>query len=325
MLRWSVLFASCFAAADCSSGRTEGGSTVDITHATGAGGGNGSSSTGSSGSGNVTVGGAGSSAGGAGGNGGSTGEAGSSTAGAVNAGGGGAGGSAGAGTGGAGGSAGVAGAGGAGGSAGAAGAGDSGIDPAGKVVIFDGTNLNEWVSVRNGGACPWQLVGDGSMLVAVGTGDIITKKKWQDVFVHIEYKTPMLPANVTGQDRGNSGVFLKGSYEMQVLDSYGQPPQIDGCGSVYGISAPLLVACTKEETWNVYDIEFKAQTYNAQSQKTANARIVSAKLNGQLVQQGVDVPGTTRAGLPETNGPNGLMLQDHSNRVWFRNVWVIPR
>ncbi len=192
-------------------------------------------------------------------------------------------------------------------------------------MIFDGTNLNEWVSVRNGGPCPWQLVGDGSMLVAVGTGDIITKKKWQDVFVHIEYKTPMLPANVTGQDRGNSGVFLKGSYEMQVLDSYGLPPQIDGCGSVYGINPPLVVACTKEETWNVYDIEFKAETYNPQGQKTTNARIVSAKLNGQLVQQNVDVPGTTRAGLPETNGPNGLMLQDHSNRVWFRNIWVIPR
>jgi hypothetical protein len=166
---------------------------------------------------------------------------------------------------------------------------------------------------------------DGSMLVVPGTGDIITKQKWEDVFVHVEYKTPMLPASVGGQDRGNSGVYLKGMYELQVLDTYGQPPQNDGCGAVYEVSAPLVVACFKEEIWNVYDIEFKAPDYDAGGTKLSNAVVVSAKLNDILVQTNVTVPGTTRAGLPEAPGPAGLMLQDHSNRVWFRNIWVIPR
>ncbi len=210
-----------------------------------------------------------------------------------------------------------------GGSGGGGGAG--GGEPAGKIVIFDGKNLNEWISTRNGGPAPWTIANDGSMEVVPGTGDIITKQKWEDLFVHVEYKTPMLPASVGGQDRGNSGVYLKGAYELQVLDTYGQPPQNDGCGSVYEVSAPLVVACFKEEIWNAYDIEFKAPDYDANGTKLSNAVVVSAKLNDVLVQTNVDVPGTTRAGLPEAPGPAGLMLQDHGNRLWFRNIWVIPR
>lgn len=227
--------------------------------------------------------------------------------------------------------AGSAGAGGAGGVAGSVSAGSGGGggvgggEPEGKIVLFDGKNLDEWISTRNGGPAAWSLENDGSMLVVVGTGDIITKQKWEDVFVHVEYKTPMLPSNVGGQERGNSGVYLKGMYEMQVLDTYGQPPQNDGCGAVYEVSAPLVVACFKEELWNAYDIEFKAPDYDANGTKLSNAFIVSAKLNDVLVQNNVEVPGTTRAGLPEAPGPAGLMLQDHSNRVWFRNIWVIPR
>jgi hypothetical protein len=205
------------------------------------------------------------------------------------------------------------------------GGGAGGGEPAGKIVIFDGKNLDEWISTRNGGPAPWTLANDGSMEVVPGTGDIITKQQWEDVFVHVEYKTPMLPASVGGQDRGNSGVYLKGAYELQVLDTYGQPPQNDGCGSVYEVSAPLVVACFKEEIWNVYDIEFKAPDYDANGTKLSNAVVVSAKLNDILVQTNVDVPGTTRAGLPEAAGPKGLMLQDHGNRLWFRNIWVIPR
>jgi len=194
-----------------------------------------------------------------------------------------------------------------------------------KVVLFDGTNLDAWVSRNNGGPAGWQVLGDGTMVVTPGTGDIITKEKWEDLFVHLEYKTPVFPANVTGQERGNSGVYLKTMYEMQVLDSFGRPPEIDGCGSVYGIKAPLTVACFQEEVWNTYDIEFVGPRFDDQGRKVSNAPIVSAKLNNVLVQDNTDVPGGTRSGFPETPGPAGLMLQDHSNRISFRNIYVIPR
>jgi hypothetical protein len=194
-----------------------------------------------------------------------------------------------------------------------------------KIVLFDGTNLDAWVSRNNGGPPGWQVVGDGTMVVTPGTGDIITKQKFEDLFVHLEYKTPVFPANVTGQERGNSGVYLKTMYEMQVLDSFGRPPEIDGCGAVYEIKAPLTVACFQEEVWNTYDIEFVGPKFDNQGNKVSNARVVSAKLNNVLVQDNTDVPNGTRSGFPEAPGPAGLMLQDHNNRISFRNIFVIPR
>jgi Domain of Unknown Function (DUF1080) len=114
-------------------------------------------------------------------------------------------------------------------------------------------------------------------------------------------------------------------YEMQVLDTFGHPPEIDGCGAVYQIKAPLVVACFKEDVWNTYDIEFKSPRYDATGKKLANARMVSVKLNDVLVQNYTEVPMATRAGYPEASGPAGLMLQDHNNAVSFRNIWVVPR
>jgi hypothetical protein len=226
--------------------------------------------------------------------------------------------------------------GGAGGMGGMAGAADGGANetsdggkPSNAVVLFDGSaaTFNSWASVRNGANNPWKNNGDGTMTVNTGTGDIQSKQKFQDLFVHVEYKTPMLPASVTGQERGNSGIYLKGSYEMQVLDTYGQEPAIDGCGAVYSIQKPLVTACYEQEKWNTYEIEFKAQVCNAQGQKTANARMVKVTLNGVLVQQDVEVPHTTTAGQPEDCMPKGLLLQDHSSvlPVSYRNIWVIPR
>jgi hypothetical protein len=294
----------------CSAGGTDVGSTVKVSP-TGTGG-DGSNTSGAGGS-SATTG-----TPGAGGN--------STTTGTP-----GAGGAAGAGVGsggntGTGGDGGGAGAGGSGGAGGAAGTADAGA--ANKIVLLDGstTAFNSWASVRNGANNPWKNNGDGTMTVITGTGDIQSKQKFQDLFVHAEYKTPMLPANVTGQERGNSGIYLKGSYEMQVLDTYGQPPAIDGCGAVYSIKAPLVVACYQQEMWNTYEIDFKAQTCNAQGQKTANARMVKVTLNGILVQQDVEVPHTTTAGQPEDCAPKGLLLQDHSSvlPVSYRNIWVIP-
>ncbi|HYO96224.1 MAG TPA: DUF1080 domain-containing protein [Polyangiaceae bacterium] len=217
-----------------------------------------------------------------------------------------------------------------GGAAGAAGGSGGGAAGAGgsdgKIVLFDGKNFDEWQPLTGTGPVAWRLVAaDASMEVVPNAGNIRTKRTFQNVFVHAEFKTPMLPANVTGQARGNSGIFLKGMYEMQVLDSFGRQPEIDGAGAVYGVKAPLVNASTTYEIWQTYEIEFKAPTYDASGRKLTQARILSATLNGQVVQTNTDVPNTTASGQPEAPGPGPLMLQDHKNQLWFRNIWVIPR
>jgi hypothetical protein len=198
-----------------------------------------------------------------------------------------------------------------------------------KKVLLDNTKatFDGWKSVRNGGANPWENNGDGTMTVATNTGDIQSTETFQDVFVHVEYMSPRWVTTPSDdQERGNSGVYLKGSYEVQILNTFGMAPANDRCGAIYGVSAPLVTACFDAEEWNVYEIEFKAQTCNG-TQKTANARFVTVKLNGELVQQDVDVTGTTQAGQNEDCGPKGILLQDHSSvvPVTYRNIWVIPR
>jgi len=143
--------------------------------------------------------------------------------------------------------------------------------------------------------------------------------------VHVEYKTPALPANVMGQDRGNSGVYLNSRYEVQILDSFGLSPAVDGCGAIYQLSAPLSTACHGQEVWNTYEIDFRAARWDDQGNKQANARVLSTYLNGVLVQENVDIPNSTGLGEPEAPGPRPLVLQDHANRVAFRNIWVVAR
>jgi hypothetical protein len=209
---------------------------------------------------------------------------------------------------------------------GAGGSGGTGEDN--RIVLSDGTDetFNSWISVRNGGANPWTNNGDGTMTVATNTGDIISEQTFQDVFVHVEYVTPRITSAGGGQERGNSGIYMKGSYEVQILDTFGLEASNDGCGAIYGVSQPLVVACNQEEVWNTYEIEFRANACE-NGQKTASANFVEVTLNDILVQQNVTVDGTTQAGQPESCDPKGILLQDHSSilPVSFRNIWVIPR
>jgi hypothetical protein len=210
---------------------------------------------------------------------------------------------------------------------GSGGSGGTGDDP-NKKILYDGSaeTFNAWKSVRNGGTNPWKNNPDGTMTVQTNTGDIQSVETFNDVFVHVEYMTPKITSAGGGQERGNSGIYLKGSYEVQVLDTYGLAPASDGCGAIYGVSAPLQVACFDAEEWNVYEIEFKANTCQ-NGQKSGNANFPTVKLNGVLVQENVSVSGTTQAGQPESCEPKGILLQDHSSilPVTFRNIWVIPR
>jgi hypothetical protein len=205
-----------------------------------------------------------------------------------------------------------------------------------KVVLFDGSSesFGQWVSVRDGRTLnPWKLNDDGTMTVQSTTGDIESKRKFRDVFVHVEYVTPEFPSNVnpSGHERGNSGVVLNGSYELQIIDlaAFGLEPTPTVCGAVYGVTAPLYVACHEQTVWNTYEIEFQAPICDDSNltMVKAPARFVEVKLNGTVIHRNVDVLGPTLAGQAESCDRRGLRLQDWATYlpVSFRNIWAIPR
>jgi Domain of Unknown Function (DUF1080) len=196
-------------------------------------------------------------------------------------------------------------------------------------VLFDGSGFEAWVPADTTvGAVNWVLNADeGTMQVApTYTNHIVTSPAHlhRDVFLHVEFWSPNESSNQMGQDRGNSGIYLQSRYEVQVLDSFGRGPELDGCGAIYKVSAPLVNACKPAEQWNVYEIDFTAPRFTS-GQKVASARL-TVWLNEQLVQDDVEVPGPTQAGEPdETDAAEPLYLQDHGDAVRYRNIWWIPR
>ncbi|MDQ3439520.1 MAG: DUF1080 domain-containing protein [Planctomycetota bacterium] len=193
--------------------------------------------------------------------------------------------------------------------------------PIGAIVLFDGERTDGWTT-KDGKPCTWKLLEDESM--QAGGGDIISKELFEDVQLHVEFWLPKFPPNVTGQARGNSGVYLQGRYEIQVLDTYGLPAEKHGCGAIYGKKKPKENACTPPETWQSYDIKYNAAKFDENGKKTKNARI-SVIHNGVTIHEDVEIDGPTRAGMQEEKpGPAPVMLQDHGNPVRFRNIYAIP-
>ncbi len=196
------------------------------------------------------------------------------------------------------------------------------LDAGGRIVLFDGTNLNAW-EARSGGAATWPVSG-GSM-ESLG-GDIRTKQKFGDFRLHVEWYEPSYPPEVTGQARGNSGVFLQERYELQVLESFGKPAADNEAGSIYSKRAPDVNAATASGTWQTYDVTFRAARFDAAGNKTANAR-VTVVWNGVTVHDDVEVDGGTGDNLPEDATPQSIRLQDHGDpgaNPRFRNIWVEP-
>lgn len=208
--------------------------------------------------------------------------------------------------------------------------------PPEAVVLFDGSSLDGWhhavyhtqptdqtssVQIEDA-SCRWILPGDGSM--QVNLGGVVTERTFQDVLLHVEFQTPYEPEQ-RGQMRGNSGVYLQGRYEVQVLDSYGLEGTINECGAVYNISAPSVNMCAPPVEWQTYDILFRAPRFDSDGNLTEQARI-SVLHNGVLVQENVSIPGPTPGAVSfDIAQPGGIHLQDHGNPVRYRNIWAVEQ
>jgi hypothetical protein len=163
------------------------------------------------------------------------------------------------------------------------------------------------------------------MEVVAGTGDIATARGFGDVQLHIEWATPT-PPHGESQERGNSGVFLMGRYEVQVLDSYNNKTYPDGQASaLYGQYPPLVNASRPPGEWQSYDIVFRRPRFDAQGKLLKPAR-VTVFHNGVLVQDDVELTGPTahQRRPPYEAHPERLpiKLQDHGNPIRFRNIWL---
>lgn len=195
--------------------------------------------------------------------------------------------------------------------------------PGDAVVLFDGRDLSKWVH-GNGDPARW-IVRDGSFEVRPGTGDLQTRDGFGDAQLHVEWMTPDPPRG-TGQDRGNSGVFLMGRYEVQVLDSYGNETYADGqAAAQYGQFPPLVNASRPPGVWQSYDIIFRGPRFDAAGRLLRPAT-VTVLHNGVLVQDHVTLTGPTGhyARPPYEAHPERLpiRLQDHAHPVRFRNIWL---
>lgn len=194
--------------------------------------------------------------------------------------------------------------------------------PSDAIILFDGSNLDKWKSV-NGGPAPWKIV-DGVLVVKTGSGNIQTKQEFTDFQLHIEW---MIPTSIEGegQEHGNSGIFLQGRYEIQVLGSYDNKTYVNGmAASVYKQSIPLVNATLPAGTWQTYDIIYTAPRFNEDGSLKSKAR-VTVLLNGVVVQNNFKIEGKTLyIGEPyyEAHGAAPLMLQDHNNPVHYRNIWI---
>jgi hypothetical protein len=224
---------------------------------------------------------------------------------------------------------------------------------AAKIVLFDGTTSKKgpapvgwhkqsletdptkWLPID------WTVEADNTLLVKrAGTQavEVQSNMRFEDLCVHVEYLTPDPSTYRTPTDlqtHGNSGVYLKSAYEMQILDTFGLAVVDDGCGAIYKLKAPYSSACFQYGNWNTYEIEFKGSVWSGAT-RTKNAQFVKVALNGTVVQGVASwIPGSvpfvldpvvTSAGTNDLPGPQPLGLQDHLDPVKFRNIWVtVPK
>ena len=195
--------------------------------------------------------------------------------------------------------------------------------PPGATILFNGTDLSKWVHT-NGTPARW-VVRDGYFVVDAKAGDLVTRDSFGDVQLHVEWSTPNPPTG-TDQDRGNSGVYLMSTYEVQVLDSYQNTTYADGqAGAVYGQFPPLVNASRPPGAWQSFDITFRGPRFDSSGSLVRPATITVLH-NGVLIQDNVTLTGPTAyyARPPYKAHPERLpiLLQAHGHPVRYRNIWL---
>ncbi len=183
--------------------------------------------------------------------------------------------------------------------------------PSGAKLLFDGTSADQWDKGK--------LV-EGNLLKWGTT----SKDKFNDCTIHLEFRLPFMP-RARGQERANSGVYVQGRYEVQILDSFGLAGKDNECGGIYTMSAPKVNMCYPPLSWQTYDIDFVAAKFDGAGKKTSDA-VLTVRHNGVVIQDNVKVPGPTGGSLSkESAEPGPIHLQDHGDPVVFRNIWVLPK
>jgi hypothetical protein len=190
--------------------------------------------------------------------------------------------------------------------------------PAGAVVLLpfeEGkpTNIEQWANKH------WVCLPDGSILVR--QGDSRTNKEFGDCKLHVEFCVPFMPA-ARGQGRGNSGVYMHGRYEIQVLDSFGLTENGGECAAIYGQKVPEVNSSLPPGQWQTYDVDFKAPQFDAAGKQTTGA-VITILHNGVKVIDAFETKNVTggASGAPAKTGP--VRLQDHGNPMRFRNIWLV--
>jgi hypothetical protein len=191
--------------------------------------------------------------------------------------------------------------------------------PNDATVLFDGSNLDNWKNKK------WGLV-DNAMQVTRKSGYQVSNEKFGDIHLHVEW---MVPLGMKGwhQQQGNSGVFLMGRYEVQVLNCWANRTYPDGMtGAIYAQQPPMFNVCRKPGEWNSYDIYFKAPVFEGKELKSP--AYITVIFNGVKIHDNYEIKGSThyrRIASYSAHGPKDhIKLQDHGNPNMFRNIWVAP-
>ncbi len=209
-----------------------------------------------------------------------------------------------------------------------------GAPPSDAIVLFDGANLDQWMRIEDGEPARWEIA-DGAATVTPGVGSIQTREAFGSMQLHIEWR-PTDVISGSGQSRGNSGIFLHGQFEVQILDSWENPTYVNGqAASVYLQSPPLVNAARRPGEWQSYDIVFTAPVF--ERGELVSPAYVTVFHNGVLVQNHVRLDGATYTPEPvyqaqcapypsdrlrDCTGRMPLSLQDHGQVVSFRNIWL---
>lgn len=187
-------------------------------------------------------------------------------------------------------------------------------------LMNSSADLKRWQKASSKEAIEWKYI-NGALQIAPGKGSIQTVQPHESALIYLEFKVN--DNGAAGQLNGNSGVYLQGRYEVQILNSAGQKPALDNCGAIYGVKAPDFNMALPAGEWQNYWIDFTAPRWDG-DKKIANAR-ATVRHNGTIIQKDVEIPGTTTSGAGESPLPAGLLLQDHGHPIEFRKIWILRR